>query len=78
MFDGIFEAIHREMDALEEKYEKGTQLSNQDLAHIDTMAHALKSLKAYEAMTSSSHAREYSRERYDRDGSVRESSYRRY
>ena len=73
MFDGIFEAIHREMDVLEEKYEKGTQLSNQDLAHIDTMAHALKSLKAYEAMLNS-HTREYSRY----DGSTRESSYRRY
>ena len=50
MFEGIFEAIHREMDSLEEKYEKGTQMSAQDLEHIDKMAHALKSLKAYEAM----------------------------
>ena len=50
MFDGICEAIHKEMDTLEEKYEKGTQLSGQDLEHIDKMAHALKSLKAYEAM----------------------------
>ena len=50
MFDGIYEAIHKELDALEEKYEKGTQLASQDLDHIDRMAHALKSLKAYEAM----------------------------
>ena len=50
MFDGICEAIHREMDVLEEKYSKGTQLTGQDLEHIDKMAHALKSLKTYEAM----------------------------
>ena len=50
MFDGIYDAIHRELDVLEEKYEKGTQLASQDLDHIDRMAHALKSLKAYEAM----------------------------
>ena len=51
MFEGICEAIHKEMDLLEEKYEKGTQLSGQDLEHIDKMAHALKSLKTYEKAT---------------------------
>lgn len=50
MFEGICDAIHREMDHLEEKYEAGTQLSAQDLASIDTMAHALKNLTTYEAM----------------------------
>ena len=50
MFEGICEAIHKEMDILEDKYEKGTQLSSQDLEHIDKMAHALKSLKTYDAM----------------------------
>lgn len=50
MFEGICEAIHREMEILDEKYAKGTQLSGQDLEHIDKMAHALKSLKTYEAM----------------------------
>jgi hypothetical protein len=50
MFDGICDAIHRELDVLEDKYSKGTQLSGQDLEHIDKMAHALKSLKTYEAM----------------------------
>ena len=51
MFEGICEAIHKEMDMLDEKYSKGTQLSGQDLEHIDMMAHALKCLKGYEAMT---------------------------
>lgn len=91
MFDGICEAIHREMDMLEEKYSKGTQLSGQDLEHIDKMAHALKSLKAYEAMSGNSeydggsyegsYARGRSRTtgRYvSRDGYPTESSYRRY
>jgi len=54
MFEGICEAIHKEMDMLEDKYSKGTQLTGSDLEHIDMMAHALKSLKAYEAMTGSS------------------------
>ena len=50
MFDGIYEAIHRELDALNEKYKAGTQMSGKDLEDIDLMAHALKSLAAYEAM----------------------------
>ena len=50
MYEGICEAIHKELDALEDKYSKGTQLSGQDLEHIDKMAHALKCLKTYEAM----------------------------
>lgn len=54
MFEGICEAIHKEMDMLDDKYSKGTQLSGQDLEHIDKMAHALKSLKAYEAMAGNS------------------------
>lgn len=79
MFDGICEAIHKEMDTLEEKYEKGTQLSGQDLDHIDKMAHALKSLKTYEAMccggdTESSYAKVRRGGRYDREDGY----YRRY
>lgn len=62
MFEGICEAIHKELDLLEEKYEKGTQLSGQDLEHIDKMAHTLKSLKTYEAMLGNS---EYDGGSYD-------------
>ena len=54
MFEGICEAIHKELELLDEKYSKGTQLSGQDLEHIDKMAHALKSLKTYEAMDGNS------------------------
>jgi hypothetical protein len=51
MFEGICEAIHREMDQLEEKYASGkSAINSQDLKDIDTMAHALKSLATYEAM----------------------------
>lgn len=50
MFEGICDAIHREMEHLDEKYAAGTQLSAQDLASIDTMAHALKNLATYDAM----------------------------
>ena len=54
MFEGICEAIHREMDELEKKYSGGAQLSGQDLEHIDKMAHTLKSLATYEAMKGNS------------------------
>jgi hypothetical protein len=54
MFDGICEAIHREMDMMDKKYQSGAQLSGKDLEDIDKMAHALKCLKTYEAMEGSS------------------------
>ena len=55
MFEGICEAIHREMDALDEKYSSGKNpLNSQDLDHIDKMAHTLKSLKGYEHMLGTS------------------------
>ena len=54
MYEAICEAIHKEMDVLEDKYAKGTQLSGQDLEHIDKMAHALKSLATYDAMKGNS------------------------
>lgn len=50
MYQATTEAILKEMDSLEDKYLTGAQLSMQDLDHIDKMAHALKSLKTYEAM----------------------------
>ena len=74
MYHGICEAIHRELEALDEKYSKGTQMSGSDLDAIDKMAHALKSLKAYEAMEEgyTRGRSRYSRDDYD----TRE--YRRY
>jgi len=54
MYQGICEAIHREMDELEKKYANGVQLESKDLQDIDRMAHALKSLATYEAMTGES------------------------
>lgn len=54
MYHGICEAIHREMDELEKKYANGVQLESKDLQDIDRMAHTLKSLATYEAMTGES------------------------
>lgn len=55
MFEGICEALNREMDMLEEKYSSGKAAMNpQDLEHIDKMAHALKSLATYDAMKGNS------------------------
>ena len=51
MFEGICEAIHRELDVLEDKYSSAkNQMNSQDLELIDKMAHALKSIATYEAM----------------------------
>lgn len=63
MFEGICEAIHREMEELEKKYAKGTQMTKQDLDDLNTMAHTLKSLATYEAMKGNS---EYSGDSYAR------------
>lgn len=63
MYYGICDAIHREMDKLEDKYSEEVQLSMSDLDMIDTMAHALKNLATYEAM---------------REGSERKPRYREY
>jgi len=88
MFEAICDAIHKEMDALEEKYQRGAEMNGQDLEHIDKMAHALKSLATYDAMKGhseydgSSYARGRSRTtgRYiSRDGyDSRDDGYRRY
>lgn len=54
MYHKICEAIHKELDQLEDKYSSGAQLSGKDLEDIDKMAHALKCLKTYEAMEGNS------------------------
>jgi hypothetical protein len=63
MFRGICEALHREMEQLDEKFASGAQMSGQELEHIDTMAHALKSLATYEAMKGESEYGDYARGR---------------
>ena len=93
MFDGICEALHNELDQLDEKYSKGNgQLNMQDLETIDKATHALKCMATIEAMKGNSeygsydgnggrYARGRSRTtgRYiSRDYEPREESYRRY
>ena len=67
MYYGICEAIHREMDKLEDKYSEEVTLTMSDLEMIDKMAHALKSLATYDAMKEGT---KRSRPRYE--------EYRRY
>ena len=89
MFDGICEALHRELEELDEKFANGAKMNGQELEHIDKMAHALKSLATYDAMQGNSeydggsYARGRSRTtgRYvSRDGGYgsQDGSYRRY
>jgi len=54
MFNGICDALHRELGELEDKFASGAKMNGQELEHIDKMAHALKSLATYEAMTGNS------------------------
>lgn len=65
MYEGICEAIHRELGQLEEKFANGAQINGQELDHIDKMAHALKSLAAYEAMQGNSEYGSYDGGSYD-------------
>ena len=65
MFDGICEALHRELDNYDNKLMGGkAPMSSQDLDNIDRMAHALKSLATYSAMKGEDR-RIYSRYRED-------------
>ena len=83
MYEGICEAIHRELDQLEEKFANGAQINGQELDHIDKMAHALKCLATYEAMegnSEDSYARGRSRTtgRYVSRDEYPRNNYRRY
>ena len=64
MYEAIYEAIHHEMDALDEKYAKGAAITKAELESIDLMAHTLKSLAGYEAMRSGESRRGRITERY--------------
>ena len=74
MYPAICDAVHRELDNLEEKYSGGAQMSTQDLDVIDKMVHALKSLATYEAMKGADSGR--TERRYREYEPTRE--YRRY
>ena len=55
MFDGLCDALQREMEMLDKKYAIGNvQINTNDLDNIDKIAHALKSLATYDAMQGSS------------------------
>lgn len=57
MFNGICDAIYREMDRLDEKYSnEKMQMNSQDLENIDKLTHALKSIATYDAMKGASEA----------------------
>ena len=64
MFENICDALHREVEKLNKKYENGTQMSMADLEDIDLIAHALKNITTYEAMKTSEDSYSRSRGRY--------------
>ena len=66
MYESICDALRRELDMMDEKYSGGATLSDKDLEDIDKMAHALKSLATYKAMTEGYERRRYYPERDER------------
>ena len=68
MYSAICEALHREMERMEDKYANGGNLNSEDLVDIDRIAHALKSIATYEAMGAYPKEREryYDRREYRR------------
>ena len=76
MFEGISEALYREMESIDNKLQGGkAPMTTQDLDSIDKMAHALKCLKAYEAMLEGEYPRARNVVRYD---GYPKGDYRRY
>ena len=60
MYTKIVDALHDELEILDERYANGGKLSAADLDMIDKATHALKCLATYEAMTD--RGRRYERE----------------
>jgi hypothetical protein len=55
MYKAICDALHRELEMLDEKYSGGkVQVNSSDLETIDKVSHALKCMKTVEAMEGSS------------------------
>ena len=54
MYQAICNAVHTELEKLEEKYSGGAQMTSKDLEDIDKMVHALKCMKTCEAMEGNS------------------------
>ena len=73
MFDNLCETLHRELKDMDNKYADDIALSEQDLDHIDKMAHALKCIVTYDAMTGDGYER-----RTRSTGRYRDDHYRRY
>ena len=74
MFDNICETLHRELKEMDDKYADDIALSEQDLEHIDKMAHALKCITTYDAMVGDGGYERRSRT----SGRYRDDHYRRY
>lgn len=50
MYIHLEQKMCKELEALEEKYRSGAEMSEGDLRRVDLLAHALKSLSTFKAM----------------------------
>lgn len=58
-FEALEKAMCRELEAIEQKLQGGTEMSIQDLDKADKLAHAMKSLATYKAMKEAQEYSEY-------------------
>ena len=63
MYHGISEAIHKELEMVDQRLSNGTAMNASELDQVDKMFHALKCLKTYEAMEGNSEYDSYARGR---------------
>ena len=66
MYNGIMDALHRELSMMDERYASAkTPMTGQDLEIVDKVAHAMKCIATYEAMQNAE-SRRYERDYYRR------------
>ena len=59
MYINLEKKLCKELEALEEKYRSGAEMSEGDLRRIDLLAHSLKSMATYKAMREAEDAQAY-------------------
>ena len=75
MYRNLESKLCRELEALEEKYRSGAEMSEGDLRRIDLLVHSIKSIATYKAMKEAEEAQAYSNSSYANNNSYMNNSY---
>ena len=79
MYKHLENKMCKELEALEEKYRTGAEMSEGDLRRIDLLVHSLKSMATYKAMKEAEEAQRYNENSYmsgNYDNSYMNNAYR--